>query len=231
VQGVSRSDYVVAHDVPLPPGTYFWRVRALHGAVAGPWSASGSFRVVASPATPPGLDLVWIQPEPGTVEGGASTQARVTLNGPAPTGGATVRIISDMPGVEVPATVTIPAGSTDAIVSPITTVPVGVGIFGDLRADYGTSVPLTSFGMVPLLFSMSRSTDTVAGGNAVPGTITLQRPAPAGGIDVTVVSSDTSLAQPPPHVIVPEGQTAASFSIATATVAAAVPAVFDIGTA
>jgi len=55
VQGVNRSDYVVAHDVPLPPGTYFWRVRARHGAVAGPWSASGSLRVVASPATPPGL--------------------------------------------------------------------------------------------------------------------------------------------------------------------------------
>ena len=42
--------------------------------------------------------------------------------------------ISDMAGVEVPATVTIPAGSTDATVSPITTIPVGVGIVGALRA-------------------------------------------------------------------------------------------------
>jgi hypothetical protein len=165
------------------------------------------------------------------VEGGASTQARVTLSGPAPAGGATVRIISDMPGVEVPATVTIPAGSTDVTVTPITTVPVGVGIVGTLRADYGTSVPLTSFGMVPLLFSLSLNTDSVAGGNAVTGTITLQRPAPAGGIDVTVVSSDTSLAQPPAHVVVAEGQTSASFSIATATVAAAAPVLFDVGTA
>lgn len=231
VQGVNRSDYVVAHDVPLPPGMYFWRVRALHGAVAGPWSASGSFRVVASPATPPGVELLWILPEPGTVEGGASTQARVTLNGPAPTGGATVRIISDLAGVEVPTTVTIPAGSTDATVSPITTIPVGVGIVGTLRADYGTSVPLTSFGMVPLVFSMSLSTDNVAGGNAVTGTITLQRPAPPGGIDVTIVSSDTSLARPPAHVVVAGDQTSASFSIPTSTVAAAVPVVFDIGTA
>src|SRR4051812_32216438 len=231
VQGVSRSDYVVAHDVPLPPGTYFWRVRAQQGAVAGPWSASGSFRVVASPATPPGLDLLWILPEPGTVAGGASTQARVTLNGPAPAGGATVRIISDMPGVEVPATVTIPAGSTDGTVSPITTVPLGVGIVGTLRADYGTSVPLTSFGMVALMFSMSLNTDTVVGGSTVTGTITLQRPAPAGGIDVTIVSGDTSLAQPPAHVVVAQGQTSASFPISTATVAAAVPVVFDAGTA
>src|SRR5262249_10788638 len=231
VQGVSRSDYVVAHDVPLPPGTYFWRVRARHGAVFGPWSASGSFRVVASPATPPGLDLLWIVPEPGTVEGGASTQARVTLSGPAPAGGATVRIISDLPGVEVPAFVTIPAGSTDAAVSPITTVPVGVGLTGTLRADYGTGMQMTSFGMVPLFFSMTLNTDSIAGGTAVTGTVTLQRPAPAGGIDVTIVCSDTSLAQPPAHVVVPEGQTSASFPIATATVAGAAPAVFDIGTA
>jgi hypothetical protein len=230
VQGVSRSDYVVAHDVPLPPGTYFWRVRARQGALPGPWSTSGSFRVVASPPTPPGLDLLWIIPEPGTVEGGASTQARVTLSGPAPAGGATVRIISDMPGVEVPATVTIPAGSTDATVSPITTIPVGVGIVGTLRADYGTAAQMTSFGMVPLLFSLSLNTDSVAGGNAVTGTITLQRPAPAA-ITVTIVSSDTSLAQPPAHVTVPAGATSASFPIATATVAAAVPVVFDLGTA
>src|SRR4029079_11866008 len=199
VQGVSRSDYVVAHDVPLPPGTYFWRVRALHGAVAGPWSASGTFRVVASPPTPPGLELLWIIPEPGTVEGGAPSQARVTLSGPAPAGGARVRIISDIAGVEVPSTVTVPAGSTDATVSPITTVPVGVGIVGTLRADYGTGMQMTSFGMVPLLFSLSLNTDSVAGGNPVTGIITLQRPAPAN-IDVTIVSSDTSLAQPPAHV-------------------------------
>jgi len=154
----------------------------------------------------------------------------VTLSGPAPAGGATVRIISDMAGVEVPTTVTIPAGSTDATVSPITTIPVGVGIVGALRADYGTGMQITSFGMVPLLFSLSLNTDSVAGGNPVTGIITLQRPAP-GNIDVTIVSSDTSLAQPPAHVTVLAGDTSASFSIPTATVAAAVPVVFNVGTA
>src|SRR5207245_9142350 len=57
VQGVSRSDSLVVPD-PLveginhfPPGTYFWRVRAVHGDVLGPWSAGQSFTVVASPPT------------------------------------------------------------------------------------------------------------------------------------------------------------------------------------
>ena len=67
VQDISRSDYMLVSD--LAPGTYFWRVRALHGAVVGPWSAGASFRVVASPPTPPGLDLFWIITEPGSVVG------------------------------------------------------------------------------------------------------------------------------------------------------------------
>src|SRR5262249_2368268 len=114
IQNISRSDYTIVSD--LPPGTYFWRVRAIHGAVAGPWSAGQISRAVAAPATPPGLELAWIITEPGTTYGGASTQARVTLNGPAPAGGATVRIISDLPNVEVPRDAFIPAGATDAMV-------------------------------------------------------------------------------------------------------------------
>src|SRR5258707_12666356 len=89
---------------------------------------------------------------------------------------------------------------------------------------------ITSFGMVPLLFSLALNTDSVVGGNAVTGTITLQR-AVTVDTDVTIVSSDTSLAQPPAHVTVLAGDTSASFSIPTATVAVAAPAVFNVGTA
>ena len=45
IQGVTRSDYMLASD--LPPGNYFWRIRALHGAVAGPWSAGRAITVTA----------------------------------------------------------------------------------------------------------------------------------------------------------------------------------------
>src|SRR5207247_9478036 len=64
VQGVTRSDYMLVPD-PLkeginhfPPGTYFWRVRAVHGDVTGPWSAGQSFPGLASPAAPAGLAIV-----------------------------------------------------------------------------------------------------------------------------------------------------------------------------
>ncbi|HKB10443.1 MAG TPA: hypothetical protein VKD69_07310 [Vicinamibacterales bacterium] len=229
VLNISRSDYTLVSD--LAPGNYFWRVRAQHGDVLGPWSAGKPFTVVAPPATPPGLQLAWIITEPGTTYGGASGQARVTLNGPAPAGGETIRIISDMPNVETPLTAFIPAGATDVMVGPITTPAVHGATVGNVRAAFGPSWQQSSLGMFPLLFSLALNTDAAIGGTSVTGTVTLQRPALAGGFDVTLVSADTSLVRPPAHVTVPEGATAVSFPIATSSVAGATPIVIDSGTA
>src|SRR5207249_98595 len=132
VQGVSRSDYMVVPD-PLveginhfPPGTYFWRVRAVHGDVLGPWSAGASFTVVASPPTPPGLELFSIITEPGSVSGGNSTQARVTLNMPAPPGGVQVALVNgDSTVITLPPSVFIPAGGTGATFD-VATAPVSI---------------------------------------------------------------------------------------------------------
>src|SRR5712691_1801186 len=213
VQNISRSDYTLVSD--LAPGTYYWRVRAQHGLVYGPWSAGVNFSVVAPPPTPAGLNLFWLLTEPSSVSGGASTKARVSLSAPAPPGGAVVRIASDMPHAEVPQNVLIPEGKTDATVFPITTIPVPGATIGTLRAAYGGSWQQSSLGLFPILFSLSLDKDTVVGGSSVTGTITLQRAAPAGGIEVTLVSKDTSLVRPPAKIVVPEGATAASFAIAT----------------
>ena len=229
VQNISRSDYTLVSD--LAPGTYYWRVRALHGLAYGPWSAGQSFQVVAPPPTPPGLGLFWLLVQPSSVSGGHSTQGRVTLNGPAPAGGATVRIASDMPHAEVPQNVFVPAGKTDAIVSPITTIPVSGAVYGSLRAAYGPTWQQNSLGLWPILFSLALNKEAVVGGTSVTGTVTLQRAAPAGGIEVTLVSNDTSLARPPAKVVVPEGATAASFSIATSPVSASTPITINTGTA
>jgi len=54
----SRSDYMITRD-QLAPGNYFWRVRALHGDVAGPWSAGRAITVTA-PIAPPNVNLFGI---------------------------------------------------------------------------------------------------------------------------------------------------------------------------
>jgi hypothetical protein len=237
VQGVSRSDYLVVPD-PLveginhfPPGTYFWRVRAVAGNAFGPWSAGQRFVVTGTPATPAGLGLFWIVTDPGSVQGGNPTAARLALTGPAPAGGALIQLASDFPGVEIAPSVLIPPGATDAVVAPITTHPVHGASFGDVRAAWGTQWQESSIGLWPILWGGSLSDESVIGGSTVTGTVTLLGPAPAGGVEVTLVSSNTALARPPASVLVPAGATGASFAITTAAVSQPTRIVFDFGTA
>jgi hypothetical protein len=228
VQNVSRSDYMLTE--PLAPGTYFWRIRAVHRAVSGPWSAGRSFTVTAPPPTPPGLELFWIIPEPGSTNGGNPTQARVTLNMPAPAGGATVKIASDIPFAETPTSVFIPQGATDGLVTPIPTLPVPAAAVGTIRAAYGGGWQQSSLGLFPILYGVSLNADNVIGGTSLTGTIALLNPAPAGGIDVTLFSNDPSLTTVPPRVFIPAGQMGAVFNVATSPVTIPTRMVINSGT-
>src|SRR2546421_338217 len=60
-----------------------------------------------------------------SVKGGLGVTGTVTLNGPAPAGGATVSLSSNSLVATVPATVTIPAGQSSANFS-LTTSPLAV---------------------------------------------------------------------------------------------------------
>ena len=228
IQNLARSDYMIVDT--LPPGTYFWRVRAVHGAVPGPWSAGASFTVVAAPPTPPGLALANIVAGPVTTYGGNPTQARVTLNMPAPAGGAVIKVASDLAEAQTPASVFIPAGATDATV-PITTVAVGGEIVGTIRAAYAGGWQMSSLGVSPILWGISLNAETAIGGSLLTGTVTLLNPAPPGGLQVTLVSSDTSLVTPPARVFIPAGATGATFDVATSPLSVPTIVRIDLGDA
>jgi hypothetical protein len=229
----SRSDYMITGDL-LAPGNYFWRVRALHGDVAGPWSAGRTITVNASP-TPPNVGLFAIIP-PTNSYGGNPTQARVMLDNPAPAGGAVVSLSTDMPQVQLPATtITIPAGKTEAIVTSIGTGPVpnnglSIGIVGDLFAGYAGGSEQSGFGVLPILAGTGLSNEIVVGGTSINGTITLNSAAPPEGVTVRLVSSDPSLVSVPATVSIPAGGTDADFPIATTAVSASKRVYIDTGT-
>jgi hypothetical protein len=231
LQGITRSDFMITPDL-LPPGNYFWRVRALHGDVFGAWSAGRAITVNAAPSVPAGLKLFAISPEPINGFGGNSVQARVVLNQSAPAGGAVVTLASDIPQAEMPArTITIPAGKTDATVSPITTGPApSNGIIGVIRASYGNAWEQNSLGVLPILYGVELSNESVIGGNSFTGTVTLQAAAPPAGVTVRLVSSDTNLVRPPATVFIPGGATDADFKIATSAVSVPTRVTIDPGT-
>lgn len=164
----TRSDYMVTRDL-LAPGNYFWRVRAVHGDGVSPWSPGRALTVTAGP-TPPNLNLFAIISEPNNGYGGNSVQARLMLDNPAPAGGAVITLSADLPQVGMPATqITIPAGQTDALITPITTGPVpnnglSIGIIGDLFAGFGNGSVQGSLGVLPILYGTGLSAENVVGG-------------------------------------------------------------------
>ena len=230
----SRSDYMITRDL-LAPGNYFWRVRALHGDVAGPWSAGRAITVTA-PVVAPNVNLFAILAEPGNAFGGNSGHARVMLDNPAPAGGAIISLSTDIPQVNLPTnTIIVPAGRTDATIDNIATGPVpnngvSVGVIGDLFAGYANGRGQNSFGILPILYGTSFNGESVVGGTSVNATITLQAPAPPGGTTVRLVSSDPTIVRPPATVFIPAGATDIDLSIPTSAVSVPVRVIIETGT-
>lgn len=71
----------------------------------------------------PGTSLLSLAVNPAGIRGGMTSQGMVTLNGPAPAGGASVALSDNSAYASLPASVTVPAGSSSAAFT-ITTVPV-----------------------------------------------------------------------------------------------------------
>src|SRR5690242_2555990 len=219
----------------LAPGNYFWRVRALHGDVAGPWSAGRAITVTA-PIAPPNINLFAILAEPVNAYGGNTGHARVMLDNPAPAGGAVVSISTDIPQVSLPATsVTVPAGKTDATIANIATGPVpnggvSVGIIGDLFGGFANGRGQNSFGVLPILYGASLSNESVVSGTSVNATVTLQSAAPAGGTTVRLVSSNLNIVRPPATVFIPAGATDIDYAIPTSAVSVPTRVTIETGT-
>jgi probable HAF family extracellular repeat protein len=75
-------------------------------------------------------------------------------------------------------------------------------------------------GSAPSLSSLTLSPSSVPGGNPSTGTATLTSPAPAGGLVVTLASSNTAVATVPASVTVAAGAASANFAVTTVAVAA-----------
>ena len=151
---------------------------------------------------------------PGTVIGGTSTTGSVYLNGPAPIGGAIVSLASSDPSAQVPATVTIPAGSTNASFT-ITSTAVSSNTLLSVTATLnGKSVSYGLLVCAPQLAKISVPQTTITGGTSEFLTVTLNGPAPAGGYVVTL-GSTSPFATTPGSVTIPAGATSAQVTLAS----------------
>jgi trimeric autotransporter adhesin len=193
----------------------------INATASGFTGASGTVQVSAT---------ISLTPQNLTITGVAPQNLTLTLSAAASAGGLTFNLTSSNTSVAtVPASVTIAAGQPSATV---TVTPVAPG-----------STTITASSTAP---NIANATDTVTvqnvGNIVLPGSInlplggsaplnvTLSAPAPAGGVTITLSSSDTSKATVPASVTIAQGQTApsqqpqvAAVNLGSATISASTP--------
>jgi len=159
------------------------------------------------------------------VSSGQTFTGTVTLSTGALVGGATVTLTSDTPGVAaVPASILIPFGSTTGtftgIAGPVAG-PVTVTITASFNAIARTGTLSVLPGPVLSITNFTLSPYTMVGpGVATTATVSINQPAPVGGVTLALTSS-SSAAKVPATVSVAAGQTSASFAVQGNSVSAA----------
>ena len=162
---VEAEDGIAVFAPALPEGPWFWRARAVDGAVPGPWSATRSLRL-SEEASVPGERLRWGAdggadgrrrprisrarrgPAPGLAQLDAAQAGkrdpRGRVHGARPQGRGSARYRRDLP-VWPSAGSTTPRPSTPA---PTSSPRIGTGLNGSVRArNYGVFGDSTTAGI------------------------------------------------------------------------------------
>jgi uncharacterized delta-60 repeat protein len=149
------------------------------------------------------------------VPGGDSVTGRVRLCSQAPSN-VVITIADNLAAATAPASVTIPAGRLEATFT-IKTTPVTALELGAVTASLGAITKSVQMGVQPIgVESLTLSANSAQGGRVVTGTVALTRPAPAGGLTVTLSSSDPRTAYPTINqLIISPGVTHKRFKINT----------------
>lgn len=180
-------------------------------------SSRDRLRTVLVPVTVDRQPVVWeLNLSPSSLVGGADGTGSVVLSEPAPPRGSVVHLSSSNPAVvSVPETVTVPEGQTTAafaFTTFLTTLPTTVQISAATAGVVRSASILVDCHPVASLALMP---PTILGGVTGSGTVTLNAPAPPGGFTVAVTSSMPQIAAVPATLVVPEGNTEATFQIST----------------
>jgi hypothetical protein len=210
---LSVSDSNVLFGFGEPQAAIAFTDSALKGTYAGSATYPATFAVTAfsgefaADGTSPTGNLTGtedIGARSGPVSG-AAFQATYSLS-PSPTNGRGTMTVTSGTG----------GNAIIYMISPSKFVAVSMNDPNPAILDFEVASVPSSLS----LSSLSVNPTSVTGGNSSTGTVTLSGPAPAGGAQVALSSSHTSVARVPSSVTIAAGATSASFTISTSTVAA-----------
>lgn len=160
---------------------------------------------------------------PASVVGGTSATGTVSL-AQALTIPVTVALLSsDSKAASVPASVIVSAGQLSASFTVSTSnqiAPVEIVISAAYAgATQSATLTINPAGL-PSPVSLTLNPLIVTGGNPSAGTVRISSPAPPAGLVVNLTTDNPFVSQIPAYVVVPSGQTTATFTINTPTLAA-----------
>lgn len=166
---------------------------------------------------------IWVNPpavlsttlNPNVVTGGQNSTATVTLNAPAPPGGVTVDLHASSNVVTIPSSIFIAEGQSSKSFTVKTSAVTQDYVVTIKASAYGTSASGKLTVRAPQLIGLTFNPGTVQGGKPSTGTVTIDQPAPAGGIKVTLTSRNPALVQVPSSVTIPAGKKTATFTATT----------------
>jgi hypothetical protein len=155
-----------------------------------------------------------------SLTGGLSTTGTVTISAPAPAGGLTVSLATNIGQASVPASVVVLEGATTANFT-LSSTQVASSTNGILTASLGgISVTRNFILRAVAVLSVSLSPSSIRSNQTSTGTVTLETAAGAGGVVVTLTSQSPGVAVPTTGTVtVAPGATTANFVVQAATVA------------
>ncbi len=175
-------------------------------------AANGGSRSVPLLVRPPILQGVAV---PNVVSSGSTVRGTIALNYNAPSGGLQVDLVSSNPAaLSVPTSVLVPAG-TNRLDFNASGLDVGQPTAVVVTASAQSVSRTADVTVMPeLLSDLVIASPNIIGGNDLIATVVLTRPAPAGGLAITMTTLEPLLCEVS-NVVVPEGLTAFDVSIPT----------------
>lgn len=154
---------------------------------------------------------------PASVTGGTAAAGTITLDAPAPAGGTQVSVTSASGAIGLPSTVSVTAGQTSATFT-ITTNAVAADTDASIIASVnGVSATGSLQVRKPVLGAATINPTSIAGGDTAQLTVTINGPAPAGGLVVALTSGNAKVTVPA-SVTIAAGQSSAVANVVASTV-------------
>lgn len=202
-----------------PRGRWYIEVYDIYAGDLGRWNSFSARMRMGEMIPVPAPTVESVSISPTSIKGGREATGRVVLTGPT-NQDLNVSLSSNLSSATVPSSVLVPLGSSSVEFS-VTTTAVQSDTSATITAATGSVERTASLAILaPDLTGLTMNPVQVNPGGSSTGTVTIDSPAPTGGLAIALASS-LSTVTVPSSVTVAAGSTTATFTASASSSAGA----------